>query len=928
MEARAKTGQLPSADQPERLLDIRLVVDTIPTLAWSARPDGSADFFNQRWLEYTGFTLEQALDWGWKTAIHPDDLPRMLEVSHEAINLAQAFEVEGRFRRFDGEYRWFLVRGSPLCDQSGKVVKWYGTNTDLEDNKRAVQSLREAMAGRMRLDAVRAEVGMALAQKDTLHRMLHTCAEALVHHLDAAFARIWTLSGDGLQLELQASAGMYTRLDGRYSRISIGRFKVGLIAQERKAQLTNDVPNDPRIDNREWARNEGMISFAGYPLIVEDRLVGVMAMFSKKVLTQNTLDTLAFIADGIAQGIERKRVEDALRASEHNLRLMINSLPGLIATVNPAGEIEFVNQPISDFFGKTAEELKDWAPLNHPDDREHVVAMWRRSIETGVPYETVHRLLGVRGYRWFNVRGLPLRDEKGRISRWYFLLTDVENQKQAEEALRADIEARKQVEQKLRENEAHLLEMQALTRTGSFRINPRSGRFTVTPEVLRRYDIKIDPDEDMYNIEFWFDRIHPEDRKMVRDLLERSAALKIDYEAEYRIVLPDGAIKHNHSIGHPVLNEAGDLVEIVGTTMEVTEQVQAREKLERAFAEIQALKDQLQKENVALREEVDRVAMFEEIVGSSPALRAVLSRVAKVAPTDSTVLITGETGTGKELIARAIHKRSPRAQRAFVSVNCAALAPSLIASELFGHEKGAFTGAVQRRIGRFELADGGTMFLDEVGELPLDTQVALLRALQEREFERVGGKDRIQVEVRIIAATNRNLEAAIAAGTFRSDLFYRLNVFPIEIPPLRQRMEDVLMLLEYFVHRYARAAGKSFTKIDKQTLKQFQAYDWPGNIRELQNVVERSVIVSSDDTFCVDEAWLSRASNRTRWEATPEAATEHSSDERQIIEAALAECRGRVSGPKGAAARLGVPPSTLDSRIKKLKISKQRFKLG
>jgi transcriptional regulator with GAF, ATPase, and Fis domain len=261
-------------------------------------------------------------------------------------------------------------------------------------------------------------------------------------------------------------------------------------------------------------------------------------------------------------------------------------------------------------------------------------------------------------------------------------------------------------------------------------------------------------------------------------------------------------------------------------------------------------------------------------------------------------------------------------------VNCAALAPSLIASELFGHEKGAFTGAIQRRIGRFELADGGTIFLDEVGELPLDMQVALLRALQEREFERVGGKDRIKVDVRIIAATNRNLEAAIAAGTFRSDLFYRLNVFPIEVPPLRQRREDVLMLLEYFVHRYARAAGKSFTKIDKQTLKLFQAYDWPGNIRELQNVVERSVIVSSDETFRVDEAWLSRASDQTKRESTPEAAVRDSHDERQIIESALAESRGRISGPKGAAAKLGVPPSTLEFRIKKLKIKKSRFKLG
>jgi PAS domain S-box-containing protein len=925
MEIKASAGQMSIGDQTATQ-DIRLAVDTIPTLAWSTGPDGSADFFNQRWLEYTGLTLEDALDWGWKNAIHSDDLPRILEVFQEALNLAQSFEVEGRFRRFDGEYRWFLFRGNPLCDESGKVIKWYGTNTDLEDRKRVEQALREAASERTRLDAIRAEVGMALARKDTLNRILHSCADAMVHHLDAAFARIWTISNDDLHLQLQASAGMYTRLDGSYSRIPFGEFKIGLIARERKAHLTNDIPNDPRISNKEWARSEGLISFAGYPLVVEDRIVGVLGMFSRKALTQNTLDTLAIIADGIAQGIERKRVEDALVASEYNLRLMINSIPALIATMKPEGDVEFVNQPVSDFFGKTTEELKDWAHLIHPDDRERVIAMWRRSIETGVPYETVERLLGVRGYRWFNVRGLPLRDQNGCILRWYFLLTDVEDQKRAEEALRADIEARKQVEQQLRENEDHLLEMQALTRTGSFRLDIASGKVTFSPEILRRFEIQ--PNEDISHVDIWFSRVHPEDRKRVRDLFNRSVAQKSNLVVDYRILLPAGTSKHIHSIAHPVLNDAGNLVEFVGTSMEVTEQVKAREKLEKAFAEIQVLKDQLQKENIALREEVDRVSMFEEIVGTSPALKAVLSRIEKVAPADSTVLITGETGTGKELVARAIHKRSPRSDRAFISVNCTALAPSLIASELFGHEKGAFTGAHQRRIGRFELANGGTLFLDEVGDLPQDIQVALLRVLQEREFERVGGKDHIQVNVRIIAATNRNIEAAVAAASFRSDLYYRLNVFPIEVPPLRKRKEDVLMLLEYFVHRYASAMGKSFTKIDKQTLKLFQDYDWPGNIRELQNVIERSVIVSSDDTFRVDEAWLSGAGNKINWEPVHTETGAGLSDEREIIESALAACRGRVSGPKGAAAKLRLPPSTLDSRIKKLKINKNRFKLS
>ena len=362
-------------------------------------------------------------------------------------------------------------------------------------------------------------------------------------------------------------------------------------------------------------------------------------------------------------------------------------------------------------------------------------------------------------------------------------------------------------------------------------------------------------------------------------------------------------------------------------TKEVQERQRAEEALRQAFDENKKLKDQLYRENLVLRDEIDRASMFEEVVGTSKALKAVLSRIAKVAPTDSTVLITGETGTGKELFARAIHKRSDRPERAFVSVNCAALAPSLISSELFGHEKGAFTGATQRRAGRFEMADGGTIFLDEVGELPPDVQVALLRVLQEREFERVGGTQSVHVDVRVIAATNRDLKTAIAHGAFRQDLFYRLNVFPIEAPPLRERNDDIVMLVEYFVQRYASRAGKNIRSIDKKSVDLLQSYGWPGNIRELQNVIERSVILSSGDVLSVDELWLSRESSQPAHQAGPAASPRSEPrSEREIIEAALAESRGRVSGLSGAAAKLGIPPSTLDHRVKALKISKSQFK--
>jgi len=336
--------------------------------------------------------------------------------------------------------------------------------------------------------------------------------------------------------------------------------------------------------------------------------------------------------------------------------------------------------------------------------------------------------------------------------------------------------------------------------------------------------------------------------------------------------------------------------------------------------------ERLKHENVTLREEGNKAAMCDEIVGSSGALQKVLSLVSKVAPTDATVLITGETGTGKELVARAIHRRSRRSSRAFVSVNCAAIPRDLIASELFGHEKGSFTGALQRRLGRFELAEGGTIFLDEVGELPLETQIALLRVLQEHEFERVGGTRSIRTNVRVIAATNRNLQAAIAAGTFRSDLFYRLNVFPIDMPPLRERREDIPVLVEYFVDYCARKVGKNIQGITKESLDLLRSYPWPGNIRELQNVIERSVIMCETENFSVDKTWLAQQPVASEAKSQSSFSQKLASQEKEMIESALRESEGRVFGTSGAAAKLGISRSTLESKIRSLRINKNRFK--
>lgn len=424
----------------------------------------------------------------------------------------------------------------------------------------------------------------------------------------------------------------------------------------------------------------------------------------------------------------------------------------------------------------------------------------------------------------------------------------------------------------------------------------------------------------------WTAYIHPDD---LDEFIERwRAAIRSgeQFEAESRVRRADGEFRWMLHQGIPLLGPDCSVLKWFGCSIDIEARKQAEGELKAALVEIHRLKDQLHRENIALRQQIDKTSLFEEIVGSSPALNAVLTRVARVGPTDSTVLIIGETGTGKELIARAIHKRSQRSAKPFISVNCAAIPRDLIGSELFGHEKGSFTGATQRRLGHFELAEGGTLFLDEVGDLPHETQVALLRVLQEHEFERVGGNSLIRSDARVIAATNRDLEAAMANGSFRTDLFYRLNVFPIETPPLRERKEDIPLLVEYFVDRYARKAGKTIRFISKRTLELLQQYPWPGNVRELQNIIERSVILCDSENFSVDPSWLSRRAHAADVPQASELFEHLAAREKEIIEAALRDSSGRVFGPLGAASKLGIARSTLESRIRSLNIDKHRFR--
>ena len=586
-----------SRDSEARL---RKIIDTIPALAWCNLSDGSNEFVNQRWSDYTGLSQAEVKRVGCKVAIHPEDLPKWLDHWRALMASEAGGEIEARLRRHDGTYRWFLIRVEPLQEESGRILRWYGTNTDIED---------------------------------------------------------------------------------------------------------------------------------------------------------------------------RKRTEEKLREDEREIRRITDAIPQTIMVLNPSGVPIYANQALLDYTGFTIDDVvsADFrARIFHPEDLERLQSEREAALLRGLPFEIEQRTLRKDGrYRWFLIQFNPLRDEHGEIIRWYATGTDIDDRKRNE--------------------------------------------------------------------------------------------------------------------------------------------------------------DRTRNENLVLREEIDRSSMFEEIVGSSEPLRRVLSQVAKVAPTDSTVLILGETGTGKELIARAIHKRSNRSGRAFIRVNCAAIPPSLIASELFGHEKGAFTGAMQRRVGRFESADSGTIFLDEVGDLPPETQIALLRVLQEREFERVGGSQTVPVDVRVVAATNADLSAAVTEGAFRQDLFYRLNVFPIRIPALRERADDIPLLVEYLIDRYAQAAGKKIKNINKETVELFQNYDWPGNVRELQNVIERAVILSDGETFSVDETWLTPVTPKVVTTTAPLVANlmDH---EKEMIENALREAEGLISGPTGAATKLGIPRQTLESKIRKLGINRHRFR--
>lgn len=812
-------------------LKLRAFIDAVLAIAWSSLPDGSLDFINQRFRDYTGLSSDQLTGLKWKSAVHPDDIQKLETWWQHLSQSQEAATTEKRLRRFDGAYRWFQIAAAPIHDEQANLIRWCGINTDIDDLKQTVEELRASERSWRRI-------------------------------VDCIPGFITTATAEG---EVEFSNQQFLNYFGK-------------TLEELKSWMTIDVihPSDlPQV-------------IAGFRHFIETgqpwddvhrirRADGVYRWFQSRVVPQRDAEGRIIRWFSLLSDIDdHKRGEEELKRSEEFLaegqRL---SRTGSFSWCVATHEIIWSEQlySIFEFDKRLPVTFEQISSRVYPDDLPLMQDMIERAQQAASHFEYQHRLLMPdQSVKHIHLFAHATRDADGRL-KYVGAAQDVTDLHTITDAIANPIVVLTTDGKTLYSNRV------ALDQLGS------APSMAMNEGLLQR-------------------ACHPDDIDRVRDESRVGLAQRLPFELEMRL-LRNGEYRWHLAQYNPLRDERGQIIRWYCTATDIDDRKRTEERL--------------RNENLALREEIDRSSMFEEIVGSSKPMRQLVRQVEKVAPSDSTVLILGETGTGKELIARALHRRSRRAARAFVRVNCAAIPQSLIASELFGHEKGAFTGALQRRVGRFEAADGGTLFLDEVGDLPMETQIALLRVLQEREFERVGGNHTISVDARVIAATNRDLSAAVVAGTFRQDLFYRLNVVPIAVPSLRERTEDIPLLVEYFVGRYANSAGKHIRHIGKETLKQLKGYDWPGNIRELQNVVERAVILSETDTFVVDETWLRRESA----DSSPrEGLSALANGEVEMIAAALAKSRGRISGPFGAAAKLGIPRQTLESKIRRLGIDK------
>jgi len=914
--------------------------------------------------------------------LHPDDREETRRVWSECLRAGRAGEVSFRVRDANGVYRWFLSCAEPVRAANGALLCWIGVNVDIEERKRTEVDLRRSQAhltDAQRLSRT-GSVGLKVSTNqlfwseeaariygyapgteatadlvlqrvhpddvgllknvleraaqggstfDFEHRLLmpdgsikhlrslshslideagneeavgaimditeHKVAEEMIRRSEAYLAEAQRLSHTG-SFGWKPDIGVIVWSDETYHIFEYDRSIEPTVDSVLQSVHPEDRADVQEVINRAIAGGPEF-EHAFRLLLPDGRVKNVQAIAH---VLQDASGNREYVG-AVTDITERKTAEEALRSSEAYLaEAQRLSKTGSFAW-SPTADTTYFSEECYCVLG--FEPQPQGAPPPpfetimqriYPDDQDRCREVVEKSIRDKVDLELDYRILHPdKRVRDVHCVGHVVLDRSGELVEIVGTVVDFTERKRAE--------------QELRRSETELQQMLDFAPQLIAVFGPSRERLFINRVALDYFDLTLNE---------WRNTAHgsvghPDDSKRVQIQWDSAMSSGSAFEIEARMRKSDGSYRWFLIRYNPVRDEQGQVTRWYAAGTDIEDRKQAEERLQR--------------ENAALREELDQASMFEEIVGSSEPLRKVLSQVSKVAPSDSTVLILGQTGTGKELIARAIHKRSRRAGRSFIGVNCGAIPPSLIASELFGHEKGAFTGAAQRRLGRFEAANGGTIFLDEVGDLPPDIQIALLRVLQEREIERVGSDRPIPLDVRVLAATHRDLDKLVSEGRFRQDLLYRINVVPVMMPSLRERAADIPILVEYFIARFGRKMGKKFHTIEKKTQKILQEYEWPGNVRELQNVIERAVTLSDSDTFAVDETWLKREPSEGPHEsvALNGLLLAH---EKEVIEAALAQTHGRISGPAGAATKLGIPDSTLETKIQRLGIDKYRFK--
>ena len=847
----------------------RALVTASSEIVWRANTHGGGLFVTPAWRELTGQSEEESRNAGWLDAVHSEDRERCRRLCGAQRH---AYEDELRVRALDGSYRYFYVHVVPILSPDGGVREWVGAATDITDRKRAEHTLRESEA-RFRNMADHAPVMIWISNPRGSRTYVN---------------QRWT---DFTGTRLEQALG-FRWLDSVHAADRKRVREVFVWMQRRKQEFRVEYHMRRNDGEYRWVINSASPRF------------------------NESGELLGYIGS-IIDITERKQIEEALRESEERLARTEKFSLVMVTHTDLEGRWLKVPPTLCELLGYAEEELlgRRFQEVTHPDDidlnlRERL-RLFKGEIKSFDMEKRYVRKDG--GIVWVYINVSVVTDEIGTPIHCRSYIRDITRRKQAQDALR--------------ESEERL---QLALEAGGMGIWDWDKRHDTLQWSADYFTIMgLAPFSVTPTYETWTKRVHRDDLPGVLAEMKRAIEGRGYYRNEYRVVLADGNTRWVMSHGKAAYDHNGKCVRMLGVTSVITERKRTEEALRNALAEVQRLKERVEADNVYLREELSETHRDGEIVGKSEAIRKVLKQVRQVAVTDMAVLILGETGTGKELVARAIHGSSARKERPLVKVNCSALPAELMESELFGHEKGAFTGAVGKRIGRFELADGGTIFLDEIGDLPLSLQAKLLRVLQEGEFERVGSSKTMHVNVRVIAATNRDLSEALRQETFRSDLYYRLAVYPIQMPPLRERKEDIKSMAEEFLKETNRRLGKSFEAIPRRVLEALERYDWPGNVRELQNVIERAAVTSTGRSLELPEPWhpdapiKGFAQNGAGGSAASTPGNTLENRERAHIVQILNETHWRIDGPKGAAVVLGVRPSTLRSRMQKLGIKRE-----